>query len=30
MNDKTNVEVGDYEQWINWSDHMPLIIEGVK
>jgi endonuclease/exonuclease/phosphatase family metal-dependent hydrolase len=30
INDKTKVEIGHYEDWIKWSDHMPLIIDGVE
>ena len=30
MNDKTKIKIGHYENWIKWSDHMPLIIEGVN
>lgn len=26
----TKMEVGTYNQWIKWSDHMPLIIEGLN
>ena len=27
---KTKLSVGAFESWIMWSDHMPLIIEGIN
>ena len=29
INDHTTIQVGDFEAWIEWSDHMPLIIDGL-
>ncbi|MFK7981899.1 MAG: endonuclease/exonuclease/phosphatase family protein [Saprospiraceae bacterium] len=29
INDSTAIQVGDYEEWIEWSDHLPLIIDGL-
>jgi len=30
IHEHTKIEIGDYEDWIKLSDHMPLIIDGLK
>jgi len=27
---ETKIEIGKYEDWIKYSDHMPMIMEGIK
>lgn len=30
ISEKTSIEIGQYEDWIKWSDHMPVIINNLK